>query len=105
MLGVVQVVLVFDAMGGNSRSTVRATRAGAIDVVFCAAEEADSWIVQEVRRPAAGLHDVPASVGLDTLWADTMPCITTVIIHGCEKVVPSSPTAEHAQMPLPGDEL
>ena len=44
-----QVVLVFDAMGGMSRTTVRTTNAGAIDVVYCAAEEADSWIVQEVR--------------------------------------------------------
>ena len=40
----------FDAMGGMSRTTIRTTNAGAIDVVYCAAEEADSWIVQEVRR-------------------------------------------------------
>ena len=50
-----QVVLVFDAMGGMSRTTMRTTNAGAIDVVYCAAEEADSWIVQEVRR--AGLQE------------------------------------------------
>ena len=44
-----QVVLVFDAMGGGSRTTSRTTNAGEIDVVYCGAEEADSWIVQEVR--------------------------------------------------------
>ena len=47
-LTAVQVVLVFDAIGGASRTTVRTTNAGAIDVVYCAAEEADTWIVQEV---------------------------------------------------------
>ena len=47
--GAAQVVLVFDAMGGMSRTTVRSTKAGEIDVVYCAVEEADSWIMQEVR--------------------------------------------------------
>lgn len=45
-----QVVLVFDAMGGGSRTNVRTTNAGEIDVVYCGEEEADSWILCEVRR-------------------------------------------------------
>ena len=52
-----QVVLVFDAMGGTmSRTTVRTTNAGAIDVVYCAAEEADTWIVQEVGTCSLALR-------------------------------------------------
>lgn len=43
-----QVVLVFDAMGGGRRETVRTTNAGEIDVVFCATQEADNWIIAEV---------------------------------------------------------
>ena len=43
-----QVVLVFDAMGSSDRTTMRATNAGEIDVVYCAEQEADSWILAEV---------------------------------------------------------
>jgi len=73
---------VFDAMGGMSRTTVRTTNAGAIDVVYCAAEEADSWIVQEVRHtglkrwhhaPVQQLHGIPVTHGTrcqySVLWA------------------------------------
>lgn len=46
----VKVVLVFDAMGGETRRVRRTTNAGDIDVVFTGDSEADTWIMLEVTR-------------------------------------------------------
>lgn len=56
-----QVILVFDAMGGGTRSNVRSTNAGEIDVVYCGEEEADNWILGEVQCQT---HSFMSSLGL-----------------------------------------